>query len=131
MTHAVATFNNDTYDDQPYDERDGTALGRVRITRSFAGELEGQSTAELLTASTADGSAAYVGLDRISGRLNGREGSFVLMHYGTVSPAGATTAGSVVPGSGTGELAGLRGEGRIAVTEDGTHELTLEYEVDT
>ncbi len=130
MRNAVATFTNETYDEEPYDDRDGTVLGRVHITRSFEGDLEGESTAELLTATVDEGSAAYVALDRIAGRLHGREGSFVLQHYGVVSPAGAATAGSVVPDSATGELRGLRGEGRISVAGDGTHALTLEYELD-
>ncbi len=84
----------------------------------------------MLTATTESGSAAYVALDRISGRLHGREGSFVLQHHGLVSAAGATTDGAIVPESGSGELRGLRGQARISVDEDGTHRLTLEYELD-
>jgi Protein of unknown function (DUF3224) len=129
MPRAVASFSNETYEEETYDDRDGTALGRTHITRSFEGGFEGRSTAELLTARTEDGSAAYVAFDRISGRLEGREGSFVLEHHGTVSAAGAAVAGMVVPGSGTGELRGLSGEGQIAVDEEGTHELILEYEL--
>jgi Protein of unknown function (DUF3224) len=130
LTRAVATFTNETYEEETYDDRDGTALGRTHITRKFEGDFEGESTAELLTARTEDGSAAYVAFDRISGRLGDREGSFVLEHHGTVSSAGASVAGMVVPGSATGELRGLTGEGQIAVDADGNHELILEYELD-
>jgi|SRR5215211_4444105 len=129
MKTAVATFTNETYDEEPYDERDGTELGRVHITRSLEGDIEGEATAELLTARAEKGSAVYLALDRIRGRLHGLEGSFVLHHRGTVSPAGATTAGAVVPDSGTAELRGLRGEARIEVDERGTHRLLLEYEL--
>ena len=129
MARSVATFVNDIYEEEPYDDQAGTKLSRVHITRTFSGELEGRSTAELLTAVTQGGSAGYVALDRISGRLQGREGTFVLQHHGTVSPTEALTAGSVVPDSGTGELRGLRGHARIVV-EDGTHELILDYELD-
>ncbi len=129
LPRAVATFTNETYEEESYDDREGTVLGRVHITRRFSGDLEGTSTAELLTARTEDGSAAYVALDHVEGRLGGRAGSFVLSHYGTVSSAGAETAGSVVPGSGTRELSGLRGDASISVDEDGTHALTMEYEL--
>lgn len=65
----------------------------------------------------------YIALDRINGRLQGREGSFVVHHRGVISAGGATTDGAIVPGSGSGELRGLRGEASIAVDEDGTHQL--------
>lgn len=130
MKRADATFVNETYDAETYDDRDGTALGKIHITRRFAGDLEGEATAELLTAMTETGTAVYVALDRITGRLDGRSGSFVLHHRGTVSAEGAVTDGAIVPGSGTGELRGLRGEGTITVDEEGTHRLTLEYELD-
>jgi hypothetical protein len=127
MPRAFATFHNDTYDEEPYDDRDGTTLGRIHITRTFEGDIAARSTAELLTARTQDGSAAYVALDRIIGSLDGRDGSFVLEHHGTVSAAGATTAGAVVPGSATGQLRGLSGEAQITVDEDGVHQLALEF----
>jgi hypothetical protein len=129
VARAVGIFANDSYEEEPYDDRDGTALGRVHITRSFSGEIEGQSTAELLTARAADGSAAYVGLDRISATIDGKTGTFVLQHWGTVSSEGASTAGIVVPGSAAGDLAGLRGQGKIVVDDQGTHRLELDYEL--
>ena len=130
MKRADATFVNETYEAETYDDRGATALGKAHLTRRFEGDLEGEATAELLTAMTEGGAAVYVALDRITGRLDGREGSFVLHHRGTVSPAGAVTDGAVVPDSGTGELRGLRGEGTITVDAHGTHRLTLEYELD-
>lgn len=130
MPRAVAIFTNERYDEEPYDEGEGANLSRIHITRKFEGDLDGTSTAELLTAQTPDGSAAYLGLDRIKGRLEGREGTFVLQHGGTVSSEGPSTWGSVLPGSGTGELRTLQGESTISVDEDGTHRLTLEYELE-
>ena len=127
MPRAVATFRNDTYDEETYDSSEGTVLGRRHITRTFEGDITGHSTAELLTARSPDGSAAYVAIDRIRGSVDGREGSFVLEHRGTVSAAGASTAGAVVPGSGTGELHGLAGEAEITVDEDGVHRLALDF----
>ena len=129
MAAAVAVFVNDTYETEPYDQGGEAEFARVHITRTFSGDLAGTARAELLTVSAREGSAAYVALDAVSGRLAGREGSFVLEHHGVVSPAGAETAGVVVPDSGTGALEGLSGTARIAVDHDGTHRLLLEYEL--
>lgn len=131
MPRVVATFRNDTYDEETYDDREGAVLGRLHITRTFEGDITGHSTAELLTARSPDGSAAYVAIDRVTGNVDGREGSFVLEHHGTVSAAGASTAGAVVPGSGTGELRGLAGTAEITVDEDGVHRLALEFTLAT
>ena len=128
---ADSTFANDRYEAETYDERDGSSLGRIHIARTFSGDLEATATAELLTATTAKGSAVYAGFDRIEGALHGRRGSFVLHHRGIASGQGTFQGeGFVVEGSGTGELAGLRGTATIAVDADGTHRLTLEYELD-
>src|SRR2546423_8978604 len=97
VPRASATFVNTSYEEEPYDDRDGTVLGRIHITRTFEGDLEGTATAELLTATTESGSAAYVALDRITGRLHGRTGSFVLQHNGTISSAGSAIDGEAVP----------------------------------
>jgi hypothetical protein len=64
-----------------------------------------------------------------AGVLEGREGSFVLQHRGVLSADGAEIDGAIVPGSGTGELEGITGQGAITVDDDGTHRLTLEYEL--
>jgi hypothetical protein len=127
MPSAVAVFVNDTYETESYDQGGDAEFARIHITRTFSGDLEGTARAELLTVSAREGSAAYVALDAVSGRLGGREGSFVLEHHGIVSQAGADTAGVVVPDSGTGDLEGLTGTARIAVDPDGTHRLLLDY----
>jgi hypothetical protein len=125
----VSTFVNRRHEAETYDDREGAMLGRIHIERSFQGDLEGEATAELLTATAENGAAVYLALDRISGRLEGREGSFVLHHRGILSADGAEIDGAIVPGSGTGELKGITGQGAITVDEDGTHRLTLEYEL--
>ena len=120
---------NHRHDAETYDEGEGAALGRMHIERRFQGDLEGEGTAELLTATAEDGTAVYLALDRISGRLEGREGSFVLHHRGVLSADGAEIDGAIVPGSGTGELEGITGQGAITVDDDGTHRLTLDYKL--
>jgi hypothetical protein len=128
VSHAVGTFVNDVYEEGDAAEHDGVALRRVYIERTFSGDIEGRSAGELTTSGLQDGVAAYVAIDVISGTLDGREGTFVLSHRGTVSAAGASTAGEIVPGSGSGGLEGLEGSAEIVV-EDGVHRLVLEYRV--
>ena len=130
-THAAGTFEIDSWEEEPFDEREGARLTRTRLTKTFYGDVGGESTAELLMAYAAEeGSAAYVGFERLVGSVHGRSGSFVLHHTassgGTSGEPSATR--SVVTGSGTGELRGLRGEARIINEPDGGHSFTLDYD---
>ena len=128
-TSVTGTFEIDGWNEKPYDEREGTKLTRTRVTKTFHGDVEGESTAELLMAYGArEGSAAYVGLERIVGRVNGRKGSFVLHHNASGSRGERSATWSVVPDSGTGELRGLKGEARISIEADGGHSFTLDYD---
>ncbi|MBA2475563.1 MAG: DUF3224 domain-containing protein [Actinobacteria bacterium] len=128
--HAAGRFDIDSWDDEPYDERDGVKLTRTRVTKTFHGDVEGESTAELLMAFAQDGSAAYVGFERIVGSVHGRSGSFVLHHSATTSSAGSSASWSVVPDSGTGDLRTLSGEATIANEPAGGHTFELDYELD-
>jgi Protein of unknown function (DUF3224) len=128
-TSATGTFEIDSWDEKPYDEREGARLTRTRVTKTFNGDVEGESTAELLMAYGArEGSAAYVGFERVVGRVNGRTGSFVLHHNASGSRGERSATWSVVPDSGTGELSGLKGEARISIGADGGHSFTLDYD---
>jgi hypothetical protein len=127
-TIAKSTFIIDSWDEQAYDEQEGAKLSRTRVTKTFHGDLEGTSTAELLMAlASAEGGMAYVGFERITGSLHGRSGSFVLHHTATGSAAtGPSATWSIVPGTGTSALAGITGTGIIR-HPDGSHEFTLDY----
>lgn len=130
-TRAKAMFEIDTWDEKPYDEQDGAKLTRTHVAKTFRGDIQGDSTAELLMAYAAEeGSAAYAGFERIVGRLHDRPGSFVLHHDATSSRGKQSATWSVVPDSGTGELRGLRGEARISMEPDGGHSFTLDYDLD-
>jgi hypothetical protein len=124
--NASSPFTNDRYDEEPYAEADGAELSRVHISRTFTGDLEGAGTAELMIAKS-EGGGGYVGHDRITGTLGGRSGSFVFQHTGLMGPAGVTNTGTIVPGTGTGELEGITGEGTMLADGEGNHTLTLEY----
>jgi hypothetical protein len=125
---ATAPFANDRYDEEAYAEADGVELSRVHISRTFTGDLEGEGTAELMIAKS-EGGGGYVGHDRISGTLGGKSGTFVFQHTGLMGSEGVSNSGTVVPGTGTGELEGITGEGTMLADDEGNHTLTLDYEL--
>ncbi|MCY3546762.1 MAG: DUF3224 domain-containing protein [Gemmatimonadetes bacterium] len=132
----VSAFEVTGWEETPYgEEGEGPSLGEALVLKSYTGELEGVGRARLLMcrADPASNSenAGYVASERVEGRLAGKRGTFVLQHWGVVADGTPPrTAGHVVPGSGTDELAGLTGTMEIAVAEDGTHTLALDYELD-
>lgn len=134
MTRITATFDVTGWDPAPYpDEHEGPTLSTATVRKAFAGPLEGESTARLLMcqADPKDlaAGAGYIVSEIVTGRLEGREGTFVMHHWGVADAGGNRTAGHIVPGSGTGELEGLAGTVEIAVDADGGHSITLEYEL--
>ena len=135
-THATATFEVTGWEQTTYgDNTGGQHLSRATVRKEFSGDLAGESTAELLMCRQEDPSdlgagAGYVASELVTGTLGGRTGTFVMQHWGTSGPGiPQRTAGHVVPGSGTDELAGLSGEIEIAVDDDGGHTITLDYEL--
>jgi hypothetical protein len=128
MTQAHGTFDVTTTP-VALDEQPGEAtLGRFSLDKQFHGDLEATGQGEMLTAGRVEGSAGYVAIERVTGTLHGRRGAFVLQHTGTMSAAGLQLTISVVPETGTGALAGLRGQLTITVV-DGEHRYALEYEL--
>jgi hypothetical protein len=127
-THATGRIDVKTYEPQPYEEVDGGPnLVEIHVTETFSGDIEGEGVVRFLQAVRDDGSASFVGIERVTGSIAGRPGSFLLQDAGTLE--GSTVKGDwfVIPGSGTGELAGLRGEGGFEA-ELGEHAaITLDY----
>jgi hypothetical protein len=117
------------FSDQTFDDRNGTQLARRRLRKLFHGDMEGESEGEFLIAVAPGGSAAYVGLDRVTASIAGRSGSFVLVHSATRSPAGESASITVLANSATGDLRGLHGELTIAIGPDGAHTYTFDHEV--
>jgi hypothetical protein len=108
---------------------DGARLGRMSIDKEFSGDLTATSKGQMLSASTeVRGSAGYVAIERVEGTLNGRKGTFVLQHTGTMNKGAPSLSVAVVPDSGTGELVGLVGNMSITVAE-GAHEFEFSYTV--
>jgi len=112
----------------PQAQSAGAPGQRMTFRKSFAGDLSGSGSGEMLTAGSGQSSGAYVAIERITGRLAGREGSFFLVHRGIIEQGRPELAISVVPGSGTGGLAGLSGTMAIRI-EGGRHSYTFDYDL--
>jgi hypothetical protein len=130
--HATSTFEVKSWDEQPIlDERGGTKATRAIVSKSFEGDIAGESTVEWLMGYQKDGTASFVGLERIVGRLGERAGSFLLEHTGTFDGELAKGRVRVVPGSGTEDLRDLEGEGSFeaGMGSERTRSVTLDYAV--
>jgi hypothetical protein len=111
------------------DSVDGPPLGRMSIDKKFRGDLQAASVGEMLTAGAGvKGSAAYVAIERVTGTLHGKRGSFALYHTGVMTRGDGELSVVVAPDSGTGELTGLTGEMAIIIA-GGKHSYEFEYTV--
>ena len=122
---ATGSFTIKSWDEQPFAELEGAPkLTQARVTTTYTGDLDGEGTSTLVMAY--DGAdASYAGYERVVGSLGGRSGSFVLRLAGGFEQGAARTDWTVVEGSGTGELAGLLGEGGY-VAKQGEPEVAYE-----
>jgi hypothetical protein len=126
---ASGTFEVQATHHPPYDTAPGATLGRSTLAKQFRGDLEATSVVEMTGAMTdTKGSAGYVAIERVTGSLHGRHGTFVLQHSGTMDRGALALSVSVVPDSATGDLAGLRGTMSIQII-DGRHLFDFEYVV--
>ena len=125
MTRASGTFEVKI---TPQDDKSGdTNLGRMLLDKQFRGDLEATGKGQMLTAMTpVQGSAGYVAIEKVTGTLKGRSGSFVLQHTGTMTRGEQQLSITVVPDSGTGQLAGIAGRMDIKI-EGGKHSYEFEY----
>jgi Protein of unknown function (DUF3224) len=102
-------------------------VGRLAIDKRFQGDLDGTSKGEMLgTRTLVDGSAGYVAIERVTGTIHGRSGSFSLLHRGIMNRGNLEHSVTVIPDSGTGELASIAGTMTIKI-DGGEHSYELEY----
>jgi len=102
-------------------------LNRMSIDKSFSGDIKATSKGEMLSAMTpVKGSAGYVAIEQVDGEVNGKKGSFVLQHFGTMSSGSERLILEVVPDSGTDDLTGISGSMSITI-EDGEHFYEFDY----
>jgi hypothetical protein len=127
-THAVGKIEVHTYEPQTYDQVEGGPdLAEIRVTEAFHGDIEGEGRVRFLQAIRDDGSASFVGIERVTGQIGGRSGSFLLQDVGTLE--GSTVSGEwfVIPGSASGDLQGLRGQGGFTAQLGQGADITLDY----
>jgi hypothetical protein len=128
---ANGTFEVKNWDEKPYNEMEGVAkLTHAIVTQDYQGDIEGEGTLDYLMVYVSESAASYVGLERIAGRIADRSGTFVLQHTGTFADGIASVNYSVVPGSGTGDLNGLKGQGSYSTGHVQPHPFSLEYSFD-
>lgn len=127
-THAKGTFLTTSYDMQPFHELEGApSLYHYKQSDIFSGDIQGEGTNQNVVVMNADGSATFIGYQRIVGKIGDRTGSFILQHTG--STEGSITKGSwtVVPESGTEELRGLKGSGGFSYDGNENVPYTFDY----
>lgn len=110
------------------DKSEDPLLGRMTLDKQYHGDLDATGKGQMLTAGSAvKGSGAYVAIEKVTGSLQGRTGSFVLQHTGIMTQNTPQLTITVVPDSGTGQLAGIAGKMTIIIATGGKHSYDLEY----
>ena len=128
MPIARGSFEVNMEPGPPFLEQDGVTLNRNTVRKEFSGDMSGTSEAEMLAAFTGTpGSAGYVAIERFTGAVAGRSGSFVLQHSGVMDKGDARLTVVIVPDSGAGDLAGISGTMALD-NDDKGHTYVLEYE---
>jgi hypothetical protein len=124
-----ATFTVDTWDETTQESfNGGQRITHASVRKTYHGGIQGHGSLEYVMSYGEDGAATFVGLERVTGRLGTRSGSFVLRHIGRFESGVARAKLRVLPGSATGDLVGLRGEGEFALTEAQKYRFSFEYE---
>lgn len=127
---ANARFAITSWDEKPYSEGpDLPKLTRATVKKTFTGDIQGEGQVDYLMMYRGDGSATFIGLERITATVDGKSGTFVLQRTGVFEDGQAKESYFVVPGSATGALRGLRGEGTSSVGHGMEHPFTLSYEL--
>jgi hypothetical protein len=125
--HAAGSFDVTLAPQSPAPGIEPARLGRMTIDKRFHGDLDATSLGEMLSAmGQVQGSAGYVAIERVTGTLHGRRGSFVLQHRGVMHRGASELSVTVVPDTGTDELAGLAGSMQIKI-EEGRHYYLFDY----
>jgi Protein of unknown function (DUF3224) len=128
LMHAHGPFDVKIKPLDPYNKDDGAALSRMSIDKQFHGDLDATSKGEMLaTMDKTTQSGGYVAIERVTGALGEKKGSFVLQHSSTMTRGQPQQNVSVAPGSGTDELVGLSGSMIINIAADGAHSYEFEY----
>jgi uncharacterized protein DUF3224 len=126
-THAAAEVTVRSSDVRPFDQTVSSALSEISINETFTGDIDAESSVRALQLRHSDGSASMVSLQRVRGTLGGRQGTFVLQGSGIIQNGKIKATWFVIPGSGTGDLSRLRGDGGFEGEFGKSSRSTLEY----
>src|SRR5579862_3402533 len=122
-----ASFEVDNWDEQPVDEQPGASkMTCANVTKTYSGGIEGHSVTDWVMAYAEDGTATFVGMERISGEIGGRSGTLVLRHVGDYRDGSATADLEVLAGCASGDLAGAAGRGEFVADPSGRVRLDLD-----
>jgi Protein of unknown function (DUF3224) len=125
--HATGPFDVKLAPQGEDDKAEGSTLARYSLDKQYHGDLDAAAKGTMLTAGTdVKGSAGYVAIERVTGKLNGLTGSFVLQHSGTLTRGAPVQSITVVPDSGTGQLIGLSGKLTVII-DSGKHSYSFDY----
>lgn len=128
MPRVTGEFQNQSWEEQPFDERaEAGKLTYARVGQAYTGAVEATATIGWLMAYRLDGTARFVGVQRMDGSVDGHKGTFVLESNGDFDGGMARGVLRVVAGSGTGDLAGIAGEGTFEAAHGPTGTYTLDY----
>jgi Protein of unknown function (DUF3224) len=111
----------------PQDDKLNNGISRILLDKHYHGELEGDSSGQMLAAGSAKTTGVYVAIETFTGSIRGRTGGFSLYHTGVTTKGGPELAIKVVPGSGTGQLTDITGSMNIKIAADGKHSYDFEY----
>lgn len=125
-TNVRGTFETTMHPGAPLDDVGGVVAAGMRVAKTFTGPLEATSDVHMLSARSENGSAGYVGLERVVGTLEGKVGSFIVLHLGIMTSTSASLTLEIVPDSGLGDLVGISGTMAIE-REAGVHHYDLTY----
>lgn len=130
MTTARGAFEVASWDEEPYENMQGKAkLTRAQVTQKFTGDITGQGSVQWLMAYARDGTAHFVGLQRVKGAIGDRKGTFVVETIGDFDGTVATWRARVLAGMATGDLEGLRGTGTFGAPHGSNASYELDYEL--
>jgi hypothetical protein len=130
-TTAKGSFALSSWDEDAYEEFDeGRKLTRATVGQAFTGDIDGEGGVQWLMSYRTDGTARFVGMQRVTGEVGGRRGSFVMETVGEFDGKVAAADWSVVDGSGTEELAGITGNGRFEAPMGSEATFSLDYDLD-
>ncbi len=126
--HATGRIEVKSYEPTTYEKAPAAPeLVEIHVSETFVGDIEGDGVVRFLQAVRPDGTASFVGIERVTGRIGGRQGTFLLQDAGTLEGSSVSGEWFVIPGSGTGDLAGLHGEGGFVAELGQSASITLDY----